>query len=174
MGEIKSTLDLVMEKTKNLTFSDEEKQRNKNIDINKKINGLIAKYKDNTLRYSEFEKEIRNLERQQGTDCKGIVAEAVLQRIDFMLDNSPLMQLLKEFCGMDTDPVKSFINEYREKALSEVDQRRHAVLGSLKKDHQISGSAVSANLENDEPLKTTLKALQAEFKEKLPFHNVEK
>jgi hypothetical protein len=153
-------------------FSDEEIQQNKIIDISKKIKVLIGKYKDSTLRYSEFEKEIRNLEKQYQTDCTAVVAQEVLQGIDFRLDNSPLMEILKAFCGMDTDSVKSFIREYREKALTTADQRRHAIIGLLKKEHRISGSAVAANLEYDEPLKTTLEALQAEFKEKLPFYRV--
>jgi hypothetical protein len=167
MGEIKSTLDLVMEKTKNLRFSDEEKQQNKSIDINKKIRGLVGKYKDGTLRYSELEKEINRLEKQHGIDARAILAEEVLQRIEFMADDSPLFEILKDFCGMESEPVKSFINAYREKALAEADRRRHAILGALKKDHHISGSAVAANLEKDEPLKAALKALQAEFKNRL-------
>jgi hypothetical protein len=169
MAEIKSTLDLVMEKTKNLTFSDEEKQRNKSTDISKKIKGLIGKYKDNTLRYSELQKEIKILEKQHATDCSAVVVQEVLRQIDFMADNSPLMAILEDFCSMETEPVKSFINTYREKALTEADQRRHAILGLLKKTHHISGSAVAANLENDESLKAILKALQKEFKENLSF-----
>ena len=168
MAEIKSTLDLVMEKTKNLTFSDEERQINKSADINNKLKGLISKYEDNTLRYYEFEKEIKRIEKQHETDCRAIVAREVLQRIDFMADNGPLMAVLKDFCGMETEPVKSSINAYREKALAEADRRRHVILDLLKKEHHISGSAVAASLENDRSLKTILKALQKEFKENLP------
>jgi hypothetical protein len=167
MGEIKSTLDLVMEKTKNLTFSDEERRNNKEVDINKKIKGLIVKYQDNTLRFSEFEKQVKTIEKQYGIDCIESVAEAVLQRVEFLADNGPLFVILKDFCGMDTAPVQNTINAFREKALTEVDQKRHAVLGLLQKEHHISGSAVVPNLENDEQLKNTLKTLQIEFKEKL-------
>ena len=41
MGEIKSTLDLVMEKTKNLSLSDEERLGQKNKEIASRIRGLL-------------------------------------------------------------------------------------------------------------------------------------
>ena len=43
MGEIKSTLDLVLEKTKNLTLSSEEKEEQKQKEIEKRIKGMMQK-----------------------------------------------------------------------------------------------------------------------------------
>ena len=50
MGEIKSTLDLVMEKTRHLTLSQKEKEEQKQIEVNKRLKGLLQKYQDNLLR----------------------------------------------------------------------------------------------------------------------------
>ena len=44
MGEIKSTLDLVLEKTKNLNLSDAEKQDQKNVEIESRLRGLLHKH----------------------------------------------------------------------------------------------------------------------------------
>ena len=44
MGEIKSTLDLVMEKTRNLTLSSEEKAEQKYDEIYKQVKGFLLKY----------------------------------------------------------------------------------------------------------------------------------
>ena len=49
MAEIKSTLDLVMEKTKNLSLSSEERQAQKNQEIESRIRGLLQKFKDRAL-----------------------------------------------------------------------------------------------------------------------------
>ncbi|MBW2432576.1 MAG: hypothetical protein JRF36_03165, partial [Deltaproteobacteria bacterium] len=49
MGEIKSTLDLVMEKTRNLNLSDEEKQDQKNKEIESRLNGLLQKFEDQII-----------------------------------------------------------------------------------------------------------------------------
>ena len=49
MAEIKSTLDLVMEKTRNLTLSSEEKQAQKQIEIGNRIKGLVQKFQGRTV-----------------------------------------------------------------------------------------------------------------------------
>ena len=46
MGEIKSTLDLVLEKTKNLNLSSEEKQEQKQKEVENRIKGMMQKYQD--------------------------------------------------------------------------------------------------------------------------------
>ena len=46
MGEIKSTLDLVMDKTRHLTLSDEEKQEQKEKEFRKKLKGPAQKFQD--------------------------------------------------------------------------------------------------------------------------------
>ena len=57
MGEIKSTLDLVMERTRNLTLSDEEKQAHKQMAIASRIKGLLQKMLDGMLTEYEFESD---------------------------------------------------------------------------------------------------------------------
>ena len=42
MGEIKSTLDLVLEKTRHLSQTDEEKQVQKQKDIANRLNGSVS------------------------------------------------------------------------------------------------------------------------------------
>ena len=167
MGEIKSTLDLVMEKTKHLSLSEEEKQNNNNANIENKINGLLNKYEDNTLRHSEFEKEANKLQKQYGGDFIGGIAEEVLKRIDLEKDNRLFMGILKDLCNMQTEPIEVLIDNFKEKVQMETNQQKQPFLERLAKEHCISGSAVEANLENDELLKKTLKALKLEFKNRM-------
>jgi hypothetical protein len=79
MGEIKSTLDLVMEKTKHLSLSEEEKLNTKKIDMQNKIRGLINKYEESTLNFTELKKSIDSLQKQYGSDCSRHVAAEVLK-----------------------------------------------------------------------------------------------
>jgi len=46
MGEIKSTLDLVLEKTKHLSLTSEERQLQQQNEIKKRIGGLLQKYQN--------------------------------------------------------------------------------------------------------------------------------
>ena len=60
MAEIKSTLDLVMEKTRHLTLSDEEKQEQKENEFKIKLKGPAQKFQDQTINKRELKKEINN------------------------------------------------------------------------------------------------------------------
>ena len=46
MGEIKSTMDIIMEKTKGLTMTEEEKAEYKHKELTGKVRGLIQKFLD--------------------------------------------------------------------------------------------------------------------------------
>lgn len=50
MTEIKSTLDLVMEKTRHLSFSEQEKKDQHSEEFAKRIKGLIQQYQDQKLK----------------------------------------------------------------------------------------------------------------------------
>jgi len=63
MGEIKSTLDLVMEKTRHLTLSPEEKDAQTKVEVHKRLKGLVQKYQDNLLRKDGLEKELDILKK---------------------------------------------------------------------------------------------------------------
>ena len=63
MGEIKSTLEIIMEKTKDLTLTEEEKKEFKQKDMAGKIKGIIQKFLDGTLDLNRFKTEIAVLEK---------------------------------------------------------------------------------------------------------------
>ena len=65
MAEIKSTLDLVMEKTKNLSLSDEERREQKNKEIGSRIRGLLNKFKDEAISLDRFNSEYQVLKKVQ-------------------------------------------------------------------------------------------------------------
>ena len=68
MAEIKSTLDLVMEKTKNLSLSSEEKQTQRNKEIEGRIRGLLQKYQDQLITLDQFTSDYRILCQEYGLD----------------------------------------------------------------------------------------------------------
>ena len=63
MAEIKSTLDLVMEKTKNLSLSSEERQAQKSKEIESRLRGLLQKFKDQALSADKFKSEYQKLKK---------------------------------------------------------------------------------------------------------------
>ena len=91
MGEIKSTLDLVMEKTKHLSLSDEEKQNQKQIEVKKRINGLLQKYRDQVLSmeqlYTEYDRLKKELNLPDDTD----LVNQIIDKLDLTGDNQILL-----------------------------------------------------------------------------------
>ena len=63
VAEIKSTLDLVMEKTRNLTLSSEEKQAQKQIDVENRIKGLVQKFEDGLLTGNQLKRNYDSLKK---------------------------------------------------------------------------------------------------------------
>jgi len=64
MGEIKSTLDLVLEKTKHLSQSSAEKQAQVRKDIEMRINGLLKKYQDGVVSKAQLQRDYEALKTE--------------------------------------------------------------------------------------------------------------
>ena len=62
MAEIKSTLDLVMERTKHLTMSSEERVGQQQKDFEKKLQGVLQQYADKVLAIDELMERVTGLQ----------------------------------------------------------------------------------------------------------------
>ena len=149
MGEIKSTLDLVMEKTRHLALSDDEKKAQQEADIRKVLRGLILKYRDQIIQQEPFGKELNRLSELNNIDARPALMAELLDDIDTGQDNTSLIALLKDVCKIDTDPLESILNEYGARVTHEKDERVAEIKEQLLKTRGISGSAVVPNLESD-------------------------
>ena len=61
MGELKSTLDLVMEKTKHLTFTEKEKNAQRLDKFASGITGIVAKFCNSSISETEAERKFYDL-----------------------------------------------------------------------------------------------------------------
>ena len=149
MGEIKSTLDIVMEKTKHLSLSKEERAAQEEAEIKKTLRGLIQKFKDQILKPEMFEKELSVLENRFQMRDRSMLVDEILEQIDLEQDNTQLLVLLKDACQKDTNSIsavlESYTNEINASKESRLDEFKH----HLSKKYTISGSAVLPNLEAD-------------------------
>ena len=150
MAEIKSTLDLVMERTKHLSLSDEEKREQKEAELRMRIKGLVLKAQDQTVKIEQVEQELKDLQEEQGTQFQKLLREELLNEIGLEGDNRLPVILLRRLGQVKTDKLESLLHNYRQaiqkKAMEEEQSRR----ASLMKSHSVSGSAVVPNLDIDE------------------------
>ena len=149
MGEIKSTLDIVMEKTKHLSLSKEEKATRKTEEIQKTIKGMIQKFKDQLLREDRFGKELEALEKTHNLHNRIILKTEIFDQIDLNRDNTPLLVLLRDICGENVSRIESLLRDYARQITAASDKRIVQIKDALSEKYSLSGSAVVPNLEND-------------------------
>ena len=150
MGEIKSTLDLVMEKTKNLSFSAEERQAQKTQEIESRIRGLLQKFKDGVLKIDNFKAEFQKLQKEFDLTENAHLIKEICGQIELGEENQVLFELLAAFKVSNIGGLTSVLQEFQTVRDTAADQRRGILKDQLAQTHFFSGSAVVPNLENDD------------------------
>jgi hypothetical protein len=167
MGEIKSTLDLVLEKTKNLTLSSEEKETHKQKEIQDRIKGMVQKYLDGILSKNQLITDYELLKKDYTLPQNNSLIDEITQRIEPNQDNQHLLVLLQECCAIDTAAIEAIIENFRKAYLTASQTRSEQLRKDLAQRHNISGSAVLPNLEADEQWRREIRELRAAYDDQL-------
>jgi len=113
MGEIKSTLDIVLEKTKHLSMTDEEKLAKEKEKLSLSIKGIVQKYQDRVLSKEAFQKELKALHQRYAFEVRDILLNEILGRMDLESDNDILLKLIKEVLQIDSVKLEEVLNQFR-------------------------------------------------------------
>ncbi len=150
MGEIKSTLDIIMERTKGLTMSEEEKREFKARETAGKVRGLIQKCLDGIIDLDRFRIELEAVKKEMKdrSTMERLVREESVDRIEFGGDNSLLFHILESEAGLDVHALEMVVQKFEELLSREKAIRESALLFDLKK-RGVSGSAVIPNINAD-------------------------
>lgn len=169
MSEIKSTLDLVMEKTKNLNLSNEEKRDQKNKEIENRLRGLLQKFQDQQITLKRFKSEYQTLRRGYNLmeAQNEHLLKAVCGRIELGKDNQALFELLSQFVDSNIEGITAVLQEFDEAIDAAAQERSKISKDKLAEEHFISGSAVVPNLEADKVWRDKARDIRAKFEESL-------
>ena len=167
MGEIKSTLDLVMERTRNLTLSMKEKEGQQNADLKKRLTGLAQKYEDQIIKLTEFIDMLNELKKTFGPKVENRMVDEILDRIRVETDNDRYMELLTNHFGVEIPALKAIQSEFsqalQKKKVNHIDKMKTR----LSDQHGISGTAVIPNIENDPAWQKKHRTLIDQFQSRL-------
>lgn len=145
MGEIKSTLELIMEKTKGLSMTQEEKEAFRLEEWLKKSRGWIQKYLDDL---EDLEKVKRALigENDLPKGWEQALKKEIVAGLDLDKDaeNERRFRLLAGLLGISADPFQRTLRRFKEKALEEAGRLAVADRERLA-ERGVSGSAVLPN-----------------------------
>jgi hypothetical protein len=164
MAEIKSTLDLIMEKTRGLTMTEEEKRELREKNLVGKVRGLVQKYLDGALDMDRFREKAAALAGEAATDFSRILTKEVLSRIEPESDNGPLFAVIEQELETDTVRIRKRLERFEHK-LEEKRAAHEKDLRKMLKKRGISGSAVIPNLGADKDWLQLVARMRGEFKE---------
>jgi hypothetical protein len=167
MGEIKSTLDLVLEKTKHLTLSSEEKQEQRQKEIENRIKGMIQKIQDGILSKNQLITDYEILKKEFNMSHNKALLSEITQRIEPGRDNQPLLEVLQECCAIDTAAIEIIIENFRKAYLAASQNRMERLKEDLAQQYNIRGSAVLPNLDADEQWRQETCRMRAGYEEQL-------
>jgi hypothetical protein len=161
MAEIKSTIDLIMERTKSLAASPEERDSYQRQEREKRLRGLIQRLLDDKLTLDSVKVELAK-EKKNGSaaEVTGVLKNALAGHVDPEADNERLFRFVNELVGTPEDRLRETLAACREETAF-----RKAVLAEhQKKDLEsrgITGPAVLPNAEADPQWKARRAEMQA-------------
>jgi len=166
MTEIKSTLDLIMEKTRDLLPSEEEKKALLGKEWAGKIRGLVQRVLDGKMTPEALRSELSSSPPPSGIHPYALLKRELLGKIDPDEDNGRILHLLETLCGEDTGKLKRGIAGY----LWRVEEKKAALSAVALEDlasRGITGAAVSPNLEPHEAFRSFLESERETFRKRL-------
>ena len=172
MGEIKSTLDLVLEKTKHLSLSSEEKQAQTQKNIDKRIKGLVQKYQDGLFSLGQLQREYDVLKTEFNLSDNTSLADEIINRLDPGMDNRALFDVLEHCCHLESGGLSNIVSEYQAGYETAAQNRMETLKERLAQQHSISGSAVVPNLDADEKWHREAQELRSLFEDGLSRERV--
>lgn len=146
MGEIKSTLDLIMEKTKNLTMSSEEKEEIQRQEWLKKARGWIQKFLDGQLEGEKL--RIVFSDRTKPSSWEKMLKRELIAGLDPEGDNLKRFELMTILLQISPEPFLEVLEDYNRQVGHERTRQGEGQIIELA-NQGFSGPAVIPNLDRN-------------------------
>ncbi len=166
MAEIKSTLEIIMEKAKGLTITHEEKREFRRKEMTGRVKGLIQKFLDGYMDDERLRVEVAAVGKEDKDMLKQILIKDSISRMKPGEDNKPVLDVLENTTGEDMGSIRGFLTKFDSRLEKERSSHEKALRKRLKKNG-ITGSAVIPNLDADPEWRGHLLKQKQRFREKL-------
>ncbi len=149
MTEIKSAIELAMEKTKGLRLSHEEKEKLKEEELQSKAQSLVNRFLEVDFHLREVEKDLGKYPPEQRPHLEKLIIHFLAEAIALDRDNDLIFQGIEAFQKESKNTIKKLqelIKSYRQRKEKEYKQTEKDLLKKLERQG-ISGSAVQPKIE---------------------------
>ncbi len=169
MGEIKSAVELAMEKTKDFHLSREEMNKLKAEEMQSKARGLVNRFLEVDFHLKEVEKELSKFSPEERGQIEKLMKEYLAEAIQLEGENDLVFQGIAAF-RQDSQSLKrqiqQVVKDYQAQKEKAYAQSEKILLAKWKKQG-ISGSAVQAKVEGSPEWENALSGFKPAFEEKL-------
>jgi len=170
MGEIKSTLELAMEKTRKFAISEKEKEEIKQREILQKATSLFHRYREGHLPLNELLKEIEKMDKRTSTTVKESLLSQWIDALSLEENAERIFKGIESLKGRSVDEGKQkfhhLLSQYQKEKEKIKEEVKAQFITDLK-ERDIYGSAVEPNLEGGEHWKKEKEKLDNSYKTKL-------
>jgi len=153
MGEIKSTLDLAMEKMKKFTISEKEKEEMRQKEISQKATSLFHRYRGRHFSSNDLLKEIERMEEGMRAAVKELLLSQWIDALSLDEEDERILkgvESLKEREIAETrQAFHHLLSQYQTEKEKLKEEVRVQLIETLRKEG-IYGSAVEPNLDGSE------------------------
>ena len=170
MGEIKSSLELAMERTKKVAISEKEKEEFKQKEVLQKATSLFHRYREGHLPLNDILKEIEKMEQKTAATVKELLLSQWIDTLSLDDDSERILKAIESLKQKTIDEVKQkfhhLLSQYQ-KEKEKIKEEVKAQFIKALKGKGIHGSAVEPNLEGGERWKKEKEKLDHSYKIKL-------
>jgi hypothetical protein len=153
MGEIKSTLDLAMERTKKFAISDKEKEEMKQKEILQKATTLFHRYREGHPPLNEILKQIERMDERTGRTVKELLLFQWIDALSLDDDTERILKGIESLKPRSIDEIKQKFHHLLSQFQGEKEKVKEKVkvqLTAVLKKDGIYGSAVEPKIEGSE------------------------
>lgn len=169
MAEIKSAIELAMERTKHLIMDKEEKEVFAAQEVESRVKALLRRYMEDMIDKEEVAKEYAMIKGDE-SNKKSILISFFMEHFNFREDNKKLITLF-DIAKIDLSrEVKQKMETMQKKFQEEIEKRRTVMsemIVSKLKTMGIEGDGITPNLEAWSDCEKEVKALEEVFRGQL-------
>lgn len=153
MAEIKSTIDLVMERTKHLVQTPEERDRAEKQEIENQVNGLLLRLREGTTQPVELPRILDEASDRTRSHMREILLRTMISGLNFDQDQANVLVGLEILVGGEALPsltgrFRGLVAEYQEKIMELDAETKGQVLEELAVKG-ITGTALKSKTPTD-------------------------
>jgi hypothetical protein len=170
VAEIKSTLELAMERTKKITISEEDREEIKQKETLEKVNVLFHRYGEGHLPLNEILREIERMDQKMRTMVKEVLLSRWIEALSLSDKEESLFKGIESLKQRSIDDIKRkfhhLLTEYQQEK-KKIKQAERDQLEEVLRREGIFGSAVEPNIERSEIWKKESEKLDHSYTMKL-------